>query len=302
MQITAHNLSKRYGGKLVVDDASFTVREGRVTGFLGPNGAGKSTTMRMLLGLHRPDHGHVLIDGKPLTDYPNPLQVVGSLLDVKAFNPRNTPRQHLRAQAATHGLGRRRVDEVISLTGLATVADKRIGTFSLGMGQRLGIANALLADPQILVLDEPINGLDPEGVRWVRDTVRDMAAEGCTILLSSHLMGEMAQTADHIVVIGRGRILADAPVAEFVAGGRSCRVRSPRIDALLGQLPRAEVQVQSADEMTAVISGLDNEQIGTIAAQHGIVLHELTPIQASLEAAYLELTADAVEYKTGAAA
>ncbi|WP_036921623.1 ABC transporter ATP-binding protein [Propionicicella superfundia] len=304
MQITARNLTKRYGSKVAVDDVSFTVREGQVTGFLGPNGAGKSTTLRLLLGLHRPDAGRVLVDDRPLAAYPNPLQVVGSVLDAKAFNPRNTPLQHLLAQAATHGLGLPRVEELLAVTGLAGVAGKPIGTFSLGMSQRLGIANALVGDPQILLLDEPINGLDPEGVRWVRDTVRGLAAEGRTVLLSSHLMGEMAQTADHIIVIGRGRILADAPVAEIVAnaGGGATRVRSPQVDDLMGRLAERDVQVETVDPLTRIVSGVGAEEIGRVAARHRLVLFELSPLRSSLEDAYLDLTADAVEYRTGIAA
>jgi len=260
--------------------------------------------MRMLLGLHRPDSGHVLFDGEPLASYPNPLQVVGSLLDARSYNPRSTARQHLSAQAATHGLGRERVDEMLAVAGLATVADTRIGTFSLGMSQRLGIAHALLADPQVLILDEPINGLDPEGVRWVRETVRSLAVDGRAIFLSSHLMSEMAQTVDHIVVIGRGRILADAPVAEILAstGGGSARVRSPQMDELVIRLEPHGARSEAVDDTTRVISGVDLEEIGRVAARHQIVLYELTRIESSLEDAYLDLTADAVEYRTGAAA
>lgn len=302
MQILATNLSKRYGRSLVVDDVSFTVGEGRVTGFLGPNGAGKSTTMRMLLSLHRPDTGTVLYDGKPLHSYNAPLRVVGGLLDAGAFDRRGTPLQHLRAQAATHGIGRRRVDEVIALTGLTKVADKQIGSFSLGMGQRLGIANAILGDPQTLILDEPINGLDADGVRWVRTTLRALAAEGRSILVSSHLMGEMAQTADHVIVIGKGRVLADAPVAEVIdgtAGQAAVRVRSPQLDALLDALPIG-VTTERLHVDAALIYGADVEAVGRLAATHAVVLLELSAQEASLEEAYLDLTADAVEYRTGA--
>lgn len=302
MQITATHLTKRYESKVAVDDLSFEVHEGRVTGFLGPNGAGKSTAMRMILGLHRPDAGQVLMGGKPLTSYSNPLQIVGSLLDAKDGNPRSTPRQHLLAQAVTHGLGMSRVDEILSLAGLGSVADKKIGGFSLGMSQRLGIANALLADPQVLVLDEPINGLDPEGVRWMRETLRALAGEGRTILLSSHLMSEMAQTADHVIVIGKGRILADAPVAEIVAGGGSTRVRSPQLEQLLPLLEAAGAVHHQVDGSTVTITGIDSESIGRIAAADRIVLVELVPIQHTLEDAYLDLTAGAVEYTTGVAA
>ncbi|MFT8355733.1 MAG: ATP-binding cassette domain-containing protein [Bifidobacterium aquikefiri] len=302
MHITAQNLSKHYGKKLVVDNASFTVHDGKVTGFLGPNGAGKSTTMRMLLGLHRPDGGNVLFDGKPLTSFDNPLQIVGSLLDAKAFNPRNTPHQYLLAQAATHGLGESRVKAILRLTGLSKVADKEIGGFSLGMSQRLGMANALLADPQVLILDEPINGLDPEGVRWVRETLKTLASEGRTILISSHLMAEMAQTADHIIVIGKGRILADAPVDEIISGKGFIRVRSPQMPELLELLASRGIQAQSREHDCAIIAGVKIEEVGRIAAAHRFILFELAPIASSLEDAYLNLTADAVEYKSGATA
>ncbi|HEY0188515.1 MAG TPA: ATP-binding cassette domain-containing protein [Cellulomonas sp.] len=304
MQITADRLSKRYGDRLAVDDVSFTVRAGNITGFLGPNGAGKSTTMRMLLGLHRPDRGAVLYDDKPLTSYGSPLRVVGGLLDAKAFHPHQTPRQHLLAHGATHGLGMRRVQELLGTTGLATVADKKIGGFSLGMSQRLGIATAMVGDPQVLILDEPINGLDPEGVRWVRETMRSLAAQGRTVLLSSHLMSEMSQTADHVVVIGRGRILADAPVAEIVAGagGGSVRVRSPQVGELMAHLAGHGVQVEVVDATTRIVRGVDAEVVGTVAARQQIVLLELVGLQSTLEDAYLDLTADAVEYRSGAAA
>ncbi|MFT4235468.1 MAG: ATP-binding cassette domain-containing protein [Microbacterium sp.] len=305
MQIQAMNLSKRYGRSLVVDDVTFTVGEGRVTGFLGPNGAGKSTTMRMLLGLHHPDTGAVLYDGRPLRSSSAPLRVVGGLLDAGAFDQRGTPLQHLRAQAATHGIGRKRVDEVIALTGLTKVADKRIGSFSLGMGQRLGIANAILADPQTLILDEPINGLDAEGVRWVRTTLREFAAEGRSVLVSSHLMGEMAQTADHVIVIGKGKVLADAPVAEVIdgtAGQAAVRVRTEQLDLLIQCVPSAGVSAERIDATSALLRGIDVAGIGRIAAANAIVLLELTPQEASLEEAYLDITADAVEYRTGATA
>lgn len=305
MQISATNLSKRYGRSLAVDGATFTVGAGRVTGFLGPNGAGKSTTMRMLLGLHRPDTGTVTYDGRPLGSYDSPLRVVGSLLDARAFDPRSTPLQHLRAQAATHRIGRRRIDEVIAVAGLTKVADKKIGSFSLGMGQRLGIANALLGDPQTLILDEPINGLDAEGVRWVRTTLRALAAEGRVILVSSHLMGEMANTADHLVVMGKGRILADAPVADVIdgtSGQAAVRVRSPQLGRLLEVLPTRQVSVERIDDSAALLRGIDVEGVGRLAAGHSIVLLELAAQESSLEDAYLDITAAAVEYTTGASA
>lgn len=300
MNISAIGLGKRYKDKLAVDDVSFTVDAGRVTGFLGPNGAGKSTTMRLLLGLDRPDQGRVLFDGRPLLDYPNPLQVVGSLLDARAYNPPTSAYQHLLAQAATHGLGSTRVEDVLALTGLTDVAGKQLRGFSLGMSQRVGLASALLADPQALILDEPVNGLDPEGVRWVRETVRGLAAEGRTVFLSSHLMSEMAKTADHIVVIGRGRILADAPVAEILGGG-SVRVRSPQLAQLIPVLAARGGTAKPADDgsgnSAALVTGATAEDIGKLALEHQILLTELTPVQSSLEDAYLGLTADAVEYK-----
>src|SRR5690554_6917517 len=239
--IEATNLTKRYGKKTAVDDVTFTVEPGRVTGFLGPNGAGKSTTMRMIVGLDRPTAGRVRVNGRLYAEHRAPLQEVGTLLDAKAVHTGRTAYNHLLAMAATHGIGRKRVDEVVEMTGLGPVARKRVGGFSLGMGQRLGIAAALLGDPQTLILDEPVNGLDPEGVLWVRNLVRYLAGQGRTVFLSSHLMSEMAQTADHIFVIGRGSILADAPVAEIVAAGTAgrVRVRTPRAGEL-EQLLRAE--------------------------------------------------------------
>jgi len=216
--IEARSLTKQYGDKTAVNDVSFTVQSGKVTGFLGPNGAGKSTTMRMIVGLDRPTSGSVTVDGKPYADYPAPLHEVGVLLDAKAVHTGRSAYNHLRAMAATHGIPTSRVNEVIEMTGLTGVAKKRVGGFSLGMGQRLGIAAALLGDPRVLILDEPVNGLDPEGVLWVRQLVRYLAAEGRTVLLSSHLMSEMAQTADHLIVLGRGRVIADAPIADILAG------------------------------------------------------------------------------------
>ncbi len=300
MKVTAQGLRKTYGTKTAVQDVGFTVAEGKVTGFLGPNGAGKSTTMRMLLDLDRPDRGHVRYDGRRLVDHPAPLHLVGSLLDAKAFNPRATAHQHLSALAATHGLGHRRVDHLLALAGLSEVAGRRVGTYSLGMSQRLGIASAMVADPQVLVLDEPVNGLDPDGVRWVRETVRSLADEGRTILLSSHLMSEMAQTADHVIVLGRGRVIADTPIDQLLGEETTTRVRSPRISLLAGLLIAEGARVDPVDATTAVVSGADSTRIGTLAATHGIVLVELVPQRSSLEDAYLQLTADAVEYPTGA--
>ena len=302
--IEATHLTKRYGAKTAVDDASFTVRPGIVTGFLGPNGAGKSTTMRMIVGLDRPTSGSVTIGGAPYAEHRAPLREVGVLLDAKAVHPGRSARGHLRALAATHGIPNRRVDEVIGLTGLDAVAGKRVKGFSLGMGQRLGIAAALLGDPGVLILDEPVNGLDPEGVIWVRTLARHLASEGRTVFLSSHLMSEMAQTADHIIVLGRGRVIADAPVAEIVAsatGVGAVRVRSPHA-AQLAAAVAAEQGVATADATGLTVTGIRSERIGEIAAQHGLVLHELTPVAGSLEDAYLALTQDEVEYHAGGAA
>jgi ABC-2 type transport system ATP-binding protein len=297
--IEAHALTKRYGSKTAVGGIDFSVQPGRVTGFLGPNGAGKSTTMRMIVGLDRPTSGTVTVNGKPYAEHRAPLREVGVLLDAKAVHTGRSAFNHLRAQAATHGIGRRRVDEVIALTGLESVARKRVGGFSLGMGQRLGIASALLGDPQTLILDEPVNGLDPEGVTWVRQLVRGLAAEGRTVLLSSHLMSEMAQTADHIIVLGRGNVLADAPVADIIAGagGQAVRVRTPRPDLLAAALPSI-VGTQLPDGAIS-LQGVTAEQVGDAAADAGVALHELTPVSSSLEEAYLALTQDEVEYRAG---
>ena len=297
--IEARALTKRYGTKTAVGGIDFSVQPGRVTGFLGPNGAGKSTTMRMIVGLDRPTSGTVTVNGTPYAEHRAPLREVGVLLDAKAVHTGRTAYNHLRAQAATHGIGRQRVDEVIALTGLESVARKRVGGFSLGMGQRLGIASALLGDPQTLILDEPVNGLDPEGVTWVRRLVRGLAAEGRTVLLSSHLMSEMAQTADHIIVLGRGQVLADAPVSEIIAGagGQTVRVRTPHPDRLAAALPGI-VGTQLPDGAIS-LQGVSAEQIGDAAADAGIPLHELTPVSSSLEEAYLALTQDEVEYRAG---
>ncbi|PZR54276.1 ABC transporter ATP-binding protein [Xylanimonas oleitrophica] len=318
--IEAHDLTKRYGSKTAVDGVSFTVRPGVVTGFLGPNGAGKSTTMRMIMGLDRPTAGSVTVNGHPYARLHAPLTEVGALLEARAVHPGRSAYQHLRALAATHGIPDSRVDEVVELTGLAPVARKRVGGFSLGMGQRLGIATALLGDPRTLILDEPVNGLDPEGVLWVRNLAKHLASEGRTVFLSSHLMSEVALTADHVIVIGRGRILADAPVSEFVdsASRRSVRVRTPGAATLREALERAGASVavpRPDDEADALaqgpgrhgappraevleVTGLDAPAIGELALTSGVVLHELTPVRSTLEDAYMELTADAVEYRT----
>ncbi|CAN7297977.1 ATP-binding cassette domain-containing protein [Microbacterium sp. LjRoot45] len=301
--IVAERLTKRFGDNTAVSDVSFTVQPGKVTGFLGPNGAGKSTTMRMIVGLDRPTAGAVTVNGRPYRESRAPLTEVGVLLDAKAVHTGRSARAHLRAIAATHGLPRSRVDEVIDLTGIASVAGRRAGKFSLGMGQRLGIAAALLGDPQTLILDEPVNGLDPEGVRWVRQFVRYQASQGRTVLLSSHLMSEMSLTADHVIVLGRGRVLADAPLAELVSAwtATTVLVRTPRASELADVLSRqggAGVTVTSSGEGVLHIEGVSAPSIGDAAAAAGIPLHELTPTSGSLEDAYLALTGDAVEYRT----
>lgn len=300
--ITAEGLVKRYGAKTAVNDISFTVRPGQVTGFLGPNGAGKSTTMRMIVGLDRPSDGRVTVNGKPYAAHRAPLHEVGALLDAKAVHTGRTAYNHLLAMAATHDIGASRVREVIEMTGLESVARKRVGGFSLGMGQRLGIAAAMLGDPSTLILDEPVNGLDPEGVLWVRQFVRHLASEGRTIFLSSHLMSEMALTADHLIVLGRGEIIADAPVADIIAGGTRPRVlvRSPHSSQLADLLAAPEVAVIRSEAGVLEVTGVPASGIGDLAAQNGLAIHELTPLSASLEDAYMALTADAVEYRTEA--
>ncbi len=298
--IVAEGLTKRYGDKTAVDGVSFTVQSGKVTGFLGPNGAGKSTTMRMIVGLDRPTSGRVTIDGRDYRSLRSPLTEVGILLDAKAVHTGRSARNHLRAMAATHGIPRSRVDEVIEITGLASVAGKRAGKFSLGMGQRLGIAAALLGDPQTLILDEPVNGLDPEGVRWVRQFVRGQAAQGRTVLLSSHLMSEMALTADHVIVLGRGQVLADAAIDDLVRSwtSNSVVVRAPRADELTRLIAGPDVAVTTGEPGLLQVAGLSAAAIGDAAAAHGIPLHELTPRAGSLEDAYLALTEGSVEYQT----
>jgi ABC-2 type transport system ATP-binding protein len=298
--ITADQLTKEYGTKRAVSDVSFTVHPGKVTGFLGPNGAGKSTTMRMIVGLDRPSSGTVIVNGQTYRTMRSPLSEVGALLDAKAVHTGRTARNHLRALAATHGFPRSRVDYVIELTGLSSVADKRAGNFSLGMGQRLGIAAALLGDPQTLILDEPVNGLDPEGVRWVREFVRDFANQGHTVMLSSHLMSEMAMTADHLIVMGRGRVLADASVADIVRDWTSTtvRVRSPRVAELAGRLASDATALVATDADTVTVTGVPLERIGQVAESYSIPLYELSSTAGSLEEAYLALTTDEVEYKT----
>jgi len=296
--IEAHGLTKSYGEKTAVDDLSFTVPPGIVTGFLGPNGAGKSTTMRMIVGLDAPTGGTVTVNGRPYAEHPAPLHEVGVMLEARAVHTSRSAYDHLLALARTTGIGRSRVDEVIDLVGLREVARKRAGGFSLGMGQRLGIASALLGDPATVILDEPVNGLDPEGIRWIRHLLRDLAGEGRTVFVSSHLMSEMAQTADHLIVIGRGRLIADTSVDDFVASASSnvVRVRTPDADRLAPALTGPDVTIEAEGADVLVVTGLSSEQIGRSAADLGVVLFELVPQQASLEEAFMELTADAVEY------
>ncbi len=299
--IEALGLTKRYGEKTAVDDVTFTVRPGIVTGFLGPNGAGKSTTMRLIVGLDRPTAGGVTVGGKRYSKLHAPLREVGVLLDAKAVHTGRTAENHLLALAATHGIRRTRVEEVIALTGLESVAHKRFGGFSLGMGQRLGIAAALLGDPATLILDEPVNGLDPEGVIWVRNLARHLAAEGRTVFLSSHLMSEMAQTAHHIIVLGRGRVIADAPVESILAMAKSneVRVRTPDAVRFSAVLVANGGTVSTSDPETLEVAGLPAPRIGELAAQERVVLHELAVVEGSLEDAYLALTQDEVEYHAG---
>ena len=296
--IEAVGLVKRYGDKVAVDDLSFRIEPGIVTGFLGPNGAGKSTTMRMIVGLDAPTAGSVTVNGKRYVEHTAPLQEVGALLEAKAVHTGRTARNHLRVLAATCGITRRRVDDMIDLVGLTDVAGKRAGGFSLGMGQRLGIAAALLGDPATVIFDEPVNGLDPEGILWVRNLLKSLAGEGRTVFVSSHLMSEMALTADHLIVIGRGRLIADLPVADFTKQASSdlVHVRTPHADQLSALLAQPGVTVTRTDERWLEVIGLSSDQIGDIAAQHAIAVHELTPQEASLEDAFMELTQHAVEY------
>ncbi|MFJ2949716.1 ABC transporter ATP-binding protein [Streptomyces sp. NPDC087226] len=305
--ITAQDLTKRYGDRTVVTDLSFTVRPGTVTGFLGPNGAGKSTTMRMILGLDAPTRGHATVGGRAYAAHPAPLTEVGALLEARSVHPGRTAHHHLRALALTHGIPKSRVEHVLGLTGLTDVANRRVKGFSLGMGQRLGIAAALLGDPATVILDEPVNGLDPEGVRWIRTLLKSLAAEGRTVLVSSHLMSETALTADHLVIIGRGRLLADTTVTDFVrhSGTGTVKVVTPDAAALVRQLAAPGVTITTDAPGSLTVRGADAEHIGRTAAAHGIPLFELTPSTASLEEAFMDLTQDAVEYPTaleGAAA
>ncbi|MBM0278281.1 ATP-binding cassette domain-containing protein [Micromonospora tarensis] len=297
--IEARKLTKRYGDKLAVDGLTFTVSPGMVTGFLGPNGAGKSTTMRMILGLDAPTSGSVLVNGKPYRAHTAPLREVGALLEARSIHPGRSAYNHLLALARTSGIHRSRVDEVIEAVGLAGVARRRAGKFSLGMGQRLGIATAMLGDPHTVILDEPLNGLDTDGIRWVRALLQSLAAEGRTVFVSSHLMSEMALTAQHLIVIGKGRLIADTGVAEFVrAGSRSVvRVRTTHPDALAPRLSGPGIEVSFDRDNTLTVSGLTTDQIGMAAGAAGITLLELTAEQASLEEVFIDLTRDAVEHR-----
>ncbi|MET8623926.1 ATP-binding cassette domain-containing protein [Kitasatospora sp. NPDC004669] len=304
--IEIQGLTKEYDGRRVVDDLTFEVRPGLVTGFLGPNGAGKSTTMRLALGLEQPTAGRALVAGRPYAELADPLRQMGALLDAQALHGGRTARGHLRWLAASNGLPERRVDEVLGQVGLTDAAGRRIRRFSLGMRQRLGVAAALLGDPAVLLLDEPVNGLDPEGIRWIRTLLRELAAEGRSVLVSSHLMSEMALTADHLVVIGRGRLLADSPTAEFIDQHGRTRIRVRAVDpgklaALFGGGDHGFTAVQ-VDGGAWEVTGAEPERIAALAAAHGVVLYEIAVQQDSLEEAFMRMTADSVEYRAEVAA
>ena len=295
--IEARELTKRYGATVAVDGLSFDVKPGRVTGFLGPNGAGKTTTMRLVLGLDRPSAGSVTVAGKRYGDYRFPLYEVGALLDAKAVHGGRRAREHLLCLAQSNRIPRRRVDEVLELVGLTDVARRRVGTFSLGMSQRLGIAAALLGDPEVLMFDEPVNGLDPEGIVWIRNLFRSLADEGRTVFVSSHLMTEMALTADHLIVIGRGKLIADESITDLLSRGSGrVRVASPELTRLSALLAEHGGRVEAEADGLIVVRDLAAPAIGELAARHGIVLHELTPEHASLEETFFELTDDSVEF------
>jgi ABC-2 type transport system ATP-binding protein len=295
--IVARGLTKRYPTALAVDDLTFTVRPGLVTGFLGPNGAGKSTTMRLILGLDRPTAGSVTVGGRPFADHRYPMYEVGALLDAGAVHPGRTARDHLWCLAQSNRIPRARVDEVLGIVGLDDVAGRRIGTYSLGMRQRLGIAGALLGDPAVLMFDEPVNGLDPEGILWIRTLFRALANEGRTVFVSSHLMSEMSLTADHVIVIGRGRLIVDAPMRELlVRGAARVSVRSPDAARLAALLVDAGARVESERDGALTVTDLTAETVGELAARHGVVLHELATHAASLEETFFELTNDSVEF------
>ena len=297
--IEARGLTNRFGGTLAVDDLSFEVYPGHVTGFLGPNGAGKSTTLRMILGLDRPTAGTALVNGRPFTEHERPLFEVGALLDPKAFHPGRSARGHLRSLALANGIGGERVEEVLDIVGLAGVGARRVGGFSLGMGQRLGIASALLGDPGILILDEPVNGLDPDGILWIRNLLRSLASEGRTVLVSSHLMSEMALTADQLIIVGKGALLADDSVENVVqaSGHNSVRVRTPQADELVTVLASEGLSARKDNANQLTVDSGATDRIGDLAARHRITVHELTLVQASLEEAYMELTHDSLTYQ-----
>ena len=307
--IEVRGLVKQYGAKIAVNDLSFDVEPGHVTGFLGPNGAGKTTTMRLILGLDYPDAGTVMIDGKQYAGLAYPMREVGALLDAKAVHGGRSAYNHLLCLAQTNNLPRRRVGEVLELVGLTDVARKRTKGFSLGMGQRLGIAATLLGDPAVLMFDEPVNGLDPEGILWIRNLMKALAGEGRTVFVSSHLMSEMEHTADHLIVIGRGSLLADCTMEEFIArsSGQTVRVRTPQPDLLAKAVSEVAARAGTNSPAGAVtnpdgsltVHGLTAAQVGDLAFEHGVRLHELTVVRASLEAAFMELTADSVEYRAG---
>ena len=302
--IQARHLTKQYGATRAVDDLSFDVSPGLVTGFIGPNGSGKTTTMRLILGLDAPTHGEVTIGGKRYRDLPAPLREVGALIDAKAVHPSRSAYHSLLGLAQSNGIAPARVDEVLGLVGMDAVASRRVGGFSLGMNQRLGIAAALLGDPPVLMFDEPLNGLDPEGIVWIRQLMRTLASEGRTVFVSSHLMNEMAVTADHLIVIGQGRLLRNEGVNEFVESSTRHRVlvRSPRLDQLTIELTRAGAQVRPGIEDSIEVTGMDSEAVGELAAARGLTLHELATQRASLEDAFMDLTRDSVEYRASRAA
>jgi ABC-2 type transport system ATP-binding protein len=302
--IEATGLSKRYGTKLAVDQLSFTVRPGVVTGFLGPNGSGKSTTMRMIMGLDQPNTGDVTVNGRHYHDLAWPLHEVGALLEAKAIHPGRSARSHLRMLAETNSIPLARIDQVLDVVGLTAVAGQRAGKFSLGMGQRLGIAAALLGDPEVLLFDEPVNGLDPDGIRWVRNLLKGLAREGRTVFVSSHLMSEMALAADEVVIIGKGRLIAQIPVDELInqSSQRSVRVRSPEIEKLRTALATSGASTVLEEDGSLTVRGKDEAEIGELAASLPVVLHELSPQSASLEDAFMELTESSVEYHGGTTA
>jgi ABC-2 type transport system ATP-binding protein len=309
--IDVRSLRKTFGSTIAVDDLSFRAEPGRVTGFLGPNGSGKSTTLRMVLGVDRPDSGSVTVNGRSYGEHRYPLREVGALLEAKGMHPSRTARNHLRWLAASNDIPRRRVEEVLALTGLEQVASRRTGGFSLGMAQRLGVAAAMIGDPQVLLFDEPVNGLDPEGILWIRTLLRRLAAEGRTVVVSSHLMAEMALTADHVVVIGRGRLIADAPVKDLVAqaAGGELRLVTPDVTAFHELLADAEAIVRIAADGALQLTGVTPQQVGELARDHGLAIYELVVERASLEEAFMALTRDSLEYvaadsgvTTGAAA